>query len=220
MQIYAIQYAESVLPQSRVFCGGAADIAVPISFMIYLVRIRQRLILIDAGCHTMPGFEMKHFCPPSAVLERMGIRKQQITDVIITHADHDHIQDVSDYPDATVYIQSDECGRGREYLKENRKIVCFDEQYTLCGQLHIRRIGGHARGSCIVELTGHEPVIVFVGDECYRRFCLEKKLLTGSSVDPARSEAFLQQYSREEYRCLLCHEPGVVSRADGWKQIL
>ena len=49
------------------------------------------MILVDAGCNDMGGLPTANFDSPVSVLENMGIMPQDITDVVITHAHHDHI---------------------------------------------------------------------------------------------------------------------------------
>ena len=94
LSVTALKYAESTLAERYIFPGGASDKRLPISFTIYLIKTDKHMILVDAGCDTMPGFEMKNFCGPVAALKRQGIMPEDITDVIITHSHHDHIEAV------------------------------------------------------------------------------------------------------------------------------
>lgn len=220
MQIYALKYGESVLPQSQIFESGVNKVLMPISFVIYLVKISGHFILIDAGCHTMPGFSMRHFCGPITVLEQMGVQKEQITDVIITHADHDHIEEVSHYVNADVYIQKDEYERGKEYLKGINKVIVFEQEHIICGKIHVQKIGGHSKGSCIAEIIEQGKHYVFAGDECYVQKCLDHKIPTGCSYNPICSKAFIEKYSQPQYRCLLSHDPYILTQGNGWKKII
>lgn len=90
LSVYCIKYAESVLSENMIFDGGCAEKYIPISFAIYLIKIGDRNIIVDAGCDTMPGFDMKNFCSPAFVLRQVGLCTNDITDVIITHSHHDH----------------------------------------------------------------------------------------------------------------------------------
>ena len=60
-KLHRITYANSTLPESYVFDGGREDKQIPIIFSVFLLRINGRNILVDAGCDTMPGFEMQNF---------------------------------------------------------------------------------------------------------------------------------------------------------------
>lgn len=85
IEIIPVDYAKSVLPESWVFLNGDKDVKVPILFRVYLLKTENRLILVDAGCETMSGFDMKDFIGPIKALENIGISPEEITDVILTH---------------------------------------------------------------------------------------------------------------------------------------
>ena len=92
IEIIPIEYGKSVLPESMIFQGGADDKFRPIVFMIYLIKTQNRLILADAGCETMPGFDMQDFIGPVKALEKLGIKPENITDVIMLLLFACHIQ--------------------------------------------------------------------------------------------------------------------------------
>ena len=99
--LFVLKYGQSTLPRSQLLAGGDPSLRDPISFCIYLLWLNHRHILIDAGCDTMPGFDMEYFCSPVAILERMGLSSNDITDVIVTHAHHDHIDGLRHFPKAS-----------------------------------------------------------------------------------------------------------------------
>lgn len=199
-------YGESTLPESMVKEGGEPNRRFPIVFALFHIRIGQRQILIDAGCDTMPGFEMKNFISPPAALEKIGVRADDITDIIITHAHHDHIDGVRHFKNAVVYIQEDEYGEGRSYIPDDMRVHTFSEQCDVCG-ITVLRIGGHSIGSCIARLIKNGRTYVFCGDECYLRMCLEKQIPTGSSYCPEKSRLFVKTYGGAEYVTVLSHDP-------------
>lgn len=205
-EIIPIEYGKSVLSESMIFRGGADDKVRPILFMIYLIKTENRLILADAGCVTMPGFEMEDFIGPEKALLKLGLSPNDITDVVITHAHHDHIECIKMFKNAVVYIQKDEYESGREYLCDDMKIRLFDEKINVCDGVSVVKIGGHSKGSSIVEIYDGEKIYVIAGDECYKRDCLEKKIPTGCSVCPEKSMEFIEKYSNDKYEVLLCHD--------------
>lgn len=56
IDLKAIKYGETVLAEDLIFEGGRPDKCRPISLTIYLLITTSRIILVDAGCDTMPGF--------------------------------------------------------------------------------------------------------------------------------------------------------------------
>lgn len=206
IEIIPINYGKSVLPESMIFQNGAENKFRPIIFRVYLIRTENRLILVDAGCETMPGFDMKDFIGPVKALQNIGISPEEITDLIITHAHHDHIECAKYFKNAALYIQKDEYEAGKGYLAENLNIRTFDEEMLICGGIKAVKIGGHSKGSSIVEIAGTDRTSIIAGDECYMRDCLTKQIPTGISYNSEKSHAFILKYGREEYMVLLCHD--------------
>ncbi len=204
--IIAVKYGESYLSEKMIFSGGAEDKLRHIDFIVYLIKTDKRLILVDAGCETMPGFEMKKFCGPLKALAKLNINAGDITDVIITHAHHDHIECVAYYKNAVIHIQKDEFEAGRKYIPEEFCVNIFEEEYTVADGVKVIKIGGHSAGSCIVTISDNEREYVVTGDECYLHECIEKQIPTGSSCDPLKSRMFIEKYSDSRYTVLLCHE--------------
>ncbi len=206
IKITPVKYGESFLPESMVFQNGSKDKSIPIVFLVYLIKKEGRLILVDAGCVTMPGFEMSNFIGPVKALEKLGINPEDITDVIITHAHHDHIECAGCFKNAVIHIQRDEYEAGKGYLSENTDIRLFDDKAKICQGVIVIKIGGHSKGSCVVEITDGEDKYIVTGDECYSRKCLERKIPTGSSYCLENSIKFIEKYADSEYKALLCHE--------------
>ena len=206
IDIIPIDYGKSVLPESMIFQNGAGNKFRPIIFRIYLIKTENRLILVDAGCETMPGFVMTDFIGTVKALNNIGISPEEITDLIITHAHHDHIECAKYFKNAVIYIQKDEYEAGKGYLAENLNIRTFDEEMQICDGIKAVKIGGHSKGSSIVEITDADKKYIIAGDECYMRDCLAKQIPTGVSYNPEKSRAFIKKYGKGEYTVLLCHD--------------
>ena len=206
IEIIPIDYAKSTLPESWVFLKGDKDVKVPIVFRVFLLKTADRLILVDAGCVTMPGFDMVDFIGPIKALKNMGISVDDITDVILTHHHHDHIECVKEYKNAVVYIQKDEYEKGKQYIGTEQTVKTFDDEIQGCDGVKGIKIAGHSVGSSIVEIAGEDKPTIIAGDECYSRQCLIKKIPTGMSPNPEVSKAFVEKYGSDQYSVLLCHD--------------
>ena len=69
-----------------------------------------RTVLVDAGFYR-PQFLRKNvagYTRPDRALERLGIRPEQVTDIVVTHMHWDHVDGVDLFPKARVWIQKDE----------------------------------------------------------------------------------------------------------------
>lgn len=206
IDIIPIDYGKSVLPESWIFENGAENKLRPIVFRVYLIKTENRLILADAGCETMPGFVMTDFIGPVKALRNIGVKADEITDLMITHAHHDHIECAKYFKNAVIYIQKDEYEAGKGYLPENLNILTFDEEMQICDGIKAVKIGGHSKGSSIVEITDSGKKYIIAGDECYKGDCLTKQIPTGSSYNPEKSRDFVKKYGNGEYTVLLCHD--------------
>ena len=205
-EIISIEYGKSVLSEGMIFHNGVNDKFRTIVFMIYLIKTENRLILVDAGCVTMPGFEMTDFIGPVKALGNLNIKPEDITDVVITHSHHDHIEWVNEYKNAKIYIQRDEYEMGKKYFEDGMNVCLFDNEKEICQNVKTIKIGGHSKGSCIVEITGNKKKYIIAGDECYLHECLKKRIPTGSSYCPEKSRKFIEKYGNGEYAVLLCHD--------------
>lgn len=206
IEIEPILYGESVLSEDKILENGDADKEVPISFKIHLVKLDDQLILVDAGCETMPGFVMKNFVGSVKTLESKGIYPEDISKVIISHAHHDHIECVKYFKNAVIYIQKEEYEAGKIHFTPDLRVETFEDFIMLDDKIKVLKIGGHTAGSCIVEINDGKMLYVIAGDECYSRKNLEQRISTGTSYCPKRSHEFIEKYSSQKYTVLLCHD--------------
>lgn len=210
IKICAIKYGDSVLPDSLIFRDGDENSFSNIPFIIYFVKTGKKNILVDAGCKTMPGFNMKNFIGPVEALKREGISTDMITDVVITHAHHDHIECVNEFEKAIIHIQKDEYEYGKKYISENRNINIFDNEYCVTDDVKVLKIGGHTKGSCIVLVSYEDKCSVIVGDECYSHKCILRQIPTGSATCIEKSIEFIRKYSDCKYKLLFCHDEKII----------
>ena len=206
IQIIPIEYGKSVLPENMIFLNRNSETLREITFKIYLIIMDNKYILVDAGCETMPGFEMRDFIGTVQALENMNLKPEKITDVIITHSHHDHIECVKYFENAVIHIQQDEYEGGKKYIPNGFKLNIFNDEFLIGENLKIIKIGGHTKGSCIVEIKDDNKKYIVAGDECYIRECLTQKIPTAASSDNKASIEFIEKYSSSEYIVLLCHD--------------
>lgn len=215
-KIYAVKYGETFISEAMAFKGGDRTKKLPISLIVYLIDMQDRRILVDAGCDTMPGFELNHFYRPVEALARAGISAASITDVVITHAHHDHIEALKHFAHATVYLERNEYPEGKRFIPDGCKLVLFDDEMIIADGVRAVKIAGHSRGSCVVECEYKNKCFVICGDECYHKDCIAKGIVTGSSVDEEKSLGFVQRYSDGTRYCtLLCHDADILPGQNG-----
>ena len=203
MKLTAFQYGKTELTKRAFFQDGKPNEKNPISLLFFLIETENRKILVDVGCDTMPGFELFEFKKPVEALEEY-IGREKITDVILTHNHHDHVDALRYYPDATVYINRDELPMTAS-ITDKTRVCVFDDEIEVCHGVVVRCIGGHSKGSSVVEIGN----IVLCGDECYSKENLTSKIPTGASVCLENSIKFVEKYG-DNYETVLFHDPDVV----------
>lgn len=206
MKIHAIEYGRSQLPESMVFAGGSENKYLEIAFLLYVVETMDRKVLIDAGCDDLPGFVLKNFVSPAKAMADYGIPPEQITDVIITHAHHDHIDGLRYFSHAQIHIQKEEYSRGNAYIPETASLNIFDQGSVVADCIAVETIGGHTAGSSIATVQIGNIRYIFGGDECYLPICLERNIPTGCSHNKEASQAFLSRFRGPNDRVLLTHD--------------
>lgn len=220
MKITVLKYGESIFEEVHMFRGGRPDVKLPISFVFYLIETENKKILVDVGCDDGAGFEMSIFCKPALVLENYGLKTSDITDVVITHAHHDHIAAIGSYANAVIHIQENEYEVGKKHIPAGFKVHTFDDEFLLCNGVIVRNIGGHSYGSSIVICHSAQKDYILCGDECYVKACFERQIPTGASYRPEISERFIKEYSGTHHVPLLFHDPNILKGRIGYEVIL
>jgi glyoxylase-like metal-dependent hydrolase (beta-lactamase superfamily II) len=111
-EIFAIRYATITgFPVAELVKGADPGRKLDIAMMIWLIRGGGRNILVDSGFYHERFFkdwDVKDFTKPSEVLSKVGLKPEDITDIIITHMHWDHADGMDLFPNARIWIQKDE----------------------------------------------------------------------------------------------------------------
>ena len=111
-EVYAIRYATLPgFPVAELVAGADPARKQDIAMMIWLVRGNGRNILVDSGFYHDRFFKdwnVSDFIKPSDTLKPLGLKPEDITDVIISHMHWDHADGMDLFPNARIWIQKDE----------------------------------------------------------------------------------------------------------------
>ena len=112
-EVYAIRFG--TLPQFRVsglVTGADAERRLDIPVMVWLLKSSDgKRILVDSGFHQkkfVDQWKVLNFRSPADAVAAAGVKPDEITDIIISHAHWDHAGGADLFPKATVWIQRDE----------------------------------------------------------------------------------------------------------------
>ena len=111
-EIYAIRYA--TIPGfavSGLVEGADPSRKVDIAMMVWLIRGNGRNILFDSGFYRdrfMKQWKPTDYVKPCEVVAKLGLKPEDITDVIISHMHWDHADGMDLFPKAKIWLQKDE----------------------------------------------------------------------------------------------------------------
>jgi glyoxylase-like metal-dependent hydrolase (beta-lactamase superfamily II) len=113
-KVYAIRFAASAHPASvSVFSdSGPSTDSVNMVFSIWLIKGNNgKNILVDAGFLNGPQakyFDLANYIRPDSAMMRLGLKPEDITDIILSHPHWDHIDGVGLFPNAHIWIQKED----------------------------------------------------------------------------------------------------------------
>jgi glyoxylase-like metal-dependent hydrolase (beta-lactamase superfamily II) len=110
--IEAIRYASLPrFPVSALVIGAPESEKMEIAMVVWLIRGGGHNILFDTGFHReswLKTFPMVDFVRPDEVVRAAGVKPEEITDIVISHAHWDHMGGIDLFPKAVVWIQKEE----------------------------------------------------------------------------------------------------------------
>jgi len=110
--IQAIRFANSPGDSvAEMVMGAPKDEKIDTVYALWLVRGGGRNILFDSGFHRERWFKLwiiKDYLRPDEAVRLAGVKPEEVTDVVISHAHWDHMGGIDLFPRATVWIQKEE----------------------------------------------------------------------------------------------------------------
>ena len=240
-EIYAIRYA--TLPDFAVadlVAGAEPERKLDLAMMIWLVRGNGRNILVDSGFyheHFFKEWQVKDFTKPSETLKRVGLKAEDITDVVITHMHWDHADGMDLFPNARIWIQRDELqyyageawqstdthgGIDEEdvltLVKLNTQgrvgLVNGDAQEIIPGVICYTG-GKHTHESQYVGVQTNAGTVVLASDNMYLYENLERHVPIAATVDAAsnlRAQDRMKQIASRPGFIVPGHDPAVFAK--------
>jgi glyoxylase-like metal-dependent hydrolase (beta-lactamase superfamily II) len=206
--IQAIRYASSPgVPVSELVVGGPKDVKIDIAMVVWLIRGGGHTILFDSGFHRdtfLKYFTMTDYLRPDEAVKTAGVKPEEVTDVVISHAHWDHIGGIDLFPKANIWIQKEEYryytidawqpgGQHGGIDPEDVKALL---QFNTEGRVHlvdgdnveifpgIRAYTGarHTYASQYLRVDGNPP-FVLASDNCYFYLNLSSHLASATFSD-------------------------------------
>lgn len=114
-EVYALKFAASgnALPLSAVAMHGPTNDSIKIFFMVWLIKGNNgKNILVDAGfindIAEVKDLDIISYTRPDSMLLKVDLKREDITDIILTHPHWDHMDGIDLFPNAHIWIQKED----------------------------------------------------------------------------------------------------------------
>ena len=112
-EIYAVRFATIAgFPVSSLVAGADRDRRIDIAMMVWVLKgANGRIAIVDSGFHReryFQQFAVRDYVKPSEAIAPLGIKPDEVTDLLVTHMHWDHAGGIGLFPNARVWIQQDE----------------------------------------------------------------------------------------------------------------
>src|SRR5580692_2563791 len=240
-EIYAIRYATVPgFAVSGLVEGADASRKLDIAMMVWLIRGNGHNILFDSGFYREQFMKQWHptdYVKPSEAVAKLGLKPEDITDVIISHMHWDHADGMDLFPNARIWIQKDElqyyAGEAWQtndahggidaddvltLVKLNTQgrvgLVNGDAQEILPG-ITCYTGGRHTYASQYVAVTTSAGTVVLASDNMYLYENLEKHVPIAATLDAVsnlRAQDRMKQIATSPGLIIPGHDPAVIAK--------
>jgi glyoxylase-like metal-dependent hydrolase (beta-lactamase superfamily II) len=114
-KVYAIKFAGTAYPFTAADWSASAPKteSVKINFMVWLMKgSNGKNILLDAGflndIEDAKEFKVNEYVRPDSALLKVGLKAGDITDIVFSHPHWDHIDGVTLFPNAHIWMQKED----------------------------------------------------------------------------------------------------------------
>jgi glyoxylase-like metal-dependent hydrolase (beta-lactamase superfamily II) len=190
-EVFAIRYARRDARRAEHFIGGDPhDEPMPMDYFVWLMRNAERTIVVDTGFTAEVAARRKreYLRTPTAGLALLGVKAEDVRDVIITHMHYDHVGTFFDFPKAVFHLQDEEMrfvtGRhmrharfahsfevedvvGMVRMLFRNRVVFHQGAEELAPGVSLHHIGGHTPGLQSVRVHTQRGWVVLASDAAH-----------------------------------------------------
>lgn len=232
-KFFAIVFGKSDYPSSLLNVSDDTRTR-NISWMFYYIEADGKKILIDTGFteeHYVKNFGIKEYESPLALLKKINVEPESITDIVITHSHFDHMGGVILFPKAKIHIQFKEFEsfKTTQNYKANEKffqlaeiksnIKKYESPIYLTPDITVSVSAGHTIGSQYVLVKTENRNYLITGDECYLVKECEKGIGLPSKVAYSvnNNKSFIKllrelKKKNSNLEILTLHDPEIASK--------
>jgi glyoxylase-like metal-dependent hydrolase (beta-lactamase superfamily II) len=238
-EVYAIRYASIPFKVSGLIAGADTSRRLDIAMTVWLMKGPDgRMVLMDAGFKRddlIQRWKPTNYVTPAEAVERFGVRREAVTDLIISHIHWDHLDGADLFPNARIWIQKEEyefyvdsTGKRRANAIDTADATMLHKM-KLAGRVHLVDgdakeiipgitvyIGGkHTYQSQFAGVSTTSGIVVLASDNMYLYENLEKHLPIAQTLDAASNLAAQDRMAKIAASPRLIvpgHDPAVFDR--------
>ncbi len=239
-EIFAIRYATiKGFAVSGLVVGADPSRKMDIAMMVWLVKGEGHNILVDAGFYRDQFFKqwpgIADYVKPSEAIAPLGLKPEDITDVIISHMHWDHADGMDLFPKAKIWLQKDELEYYAGTAWQSRRThggidpddVLAAVKLNLAGRVGLvngdaQEIfpgitcytgGKHTYSSQYVGVTTAAGVVVLASDNMYLYENMEKHAASASLDNESnlRAQDRMKQLAASPKLVIPGHDPAVMT---------
>jgi glyoxylase-like metal-dependent hydrolase (beta-lactamase superfamily II) len=241
-ELYAARFG--VIPAFQVsglVAGADTSRRLDIPVMVWLIKgSNGRNVLVDSGffrANLVERWKVQNFRKPSDAVLAAGVRAEDVTDIIISHAHWDHAGGIELFPKATIWIQREEyeyyTGEAwhartthggidaddmlalvRANTQGRVKFVEGDDQEIIPG-IRCYTGGRHTRASQYVAVRTAGETAVFTSDNVYLYENLDKHVPIAQTLDAEsnlKAQDRIRGLASRPEQIVPGHDPAVFER--------
>ena len=186
-EVYALKYAERDSPACQFFYRETSHEKVTLHYFVWLILGGPHPVLVDAGFleDDVQTRGIRNYVRPATMVERMGIKAEDVPMVLVSHLHYDHWAGHSQFPRAEYWVQKDEVafwtGPYAKYAAFNAssnveslarlvtvnyagRMRIIDGEREVMPGIRVHRVGGHTAGLQIVTVDTTRGRVVLTSD--------------------------------------------------------
>lgn len=142
------------MPLNKMVRGGSNDIY-PMAWMFWVLRSGEKIILVDCGTENedmLKKWKIARYKRPVDILLEIGIKPEDVTDVVLTHLHWDHAGSLKRFKNAKVWLQEKEWDWAQKIVDEDHRYssgVSYDD---------VRAVGEVAKENRLNLLNGDAEI--------------------------------------------------------------
>lgn len=207
MKIYPFTCGTICTKRYLIEGGSVSDEPFEVPVPFFLIEHKQRLILFDVGYaySTINSPSEGNYIPIMTEqdyvvnqLSSLGINKNDITHIVLSHLHADHADGLEAFKDIPCFLQRDELNmpEADDFVQKHSVIwKWLDGDHDLFGDGRVRilKTSGHSPGHQSLLLTkDSSEEVLLAADAAYTRLSLESKCLSSTTMESIKRIRELQ----------------------------